>query len=275
MGKLLGSSFQYALEPLVGDMAIKEAGLKLSTSQGIKLEHFKIDISDAATTEFQGLLMKSLSVEYSAAKPAKGDAPAVPETFVFQGSIQKSTIGARLTIQCTSSDGTKPTQVSFVLDAPPGTNLLISGLLNLFSFSDPSYDKPDQCPDFSGLAIKAIEGKVSMQTNSQTGKRSLSLDSLDAFIESVNKIDILESPSVTLESISLHLHYENNIFSGQVYGHLKIDTVDIMAYFGKDAQGNKVFSGQLTITDQQTPVPFDKLAGSFIPDATGYTSQMS
>jgi len=68
-------------------MAIKEASLKLSTAKCIQVQHFKTDISDAASAEFQGLTMKSLSVEYTAAKAAQADVPAVPETFVLQGSI--------------------------------------------------------------------------------------------------------------------------------------------------------------------------------------------
>ncbi|KAM6536359.1 hypothetical protein FALCPG4_002367 [Fusarium falciforme] len=271
VGKLLGPSFQYALEPLVQDMAIKEASLKLSTASGIQVQHFRIDISDAASTEFQGLTMKSLSVEYTAAQAAKGDKPAVPEKFVLQGSIQKGKVGARLTIECTSSDGEKPTQVSFILDAPPGTNLYLSGLVDLFTLSDPSYDKPDQCPDFTGLVIKTIQGKVSLQTDDQTGKRALSLDSLDADIESMGSIEILKDPAVTLKSISLHLHYEKKTFSGQVYGHLAIETVDIWAYFKKDDQGNSVFEGRLPLNDQQTPVAFDKLAATFLPDVADYT----
>ncbi|KAL2694790.1 hypothetical protein Neosp_001377 [[Neocosmospora] mangrovei] len=270
VGKLLGSSFQYALEPLVRDFAIKEASLKLSTAGDIQVQHFKIDISDGASAEFQGLTMKSLSVEYTAAQTAKGDKPAVPEKFVLQGSIQKGKVGARLTIECTSSDGENPTQVAFVLDAPSGTNLYLSGLVDLFALSDPSYDKPDQCPDFTGLVIKTIQGKVSLQTDTQTGKRSLSLDSLDAHIESLGSIEILKDPAVTLTTISLRLHYENKVFSGQVYGHLAIETVDIWAYFKKDEQGSSVFEGRLSLNDQQAPVAFDKLAATFLPDVTDY-----
>ncbi|KAF4332674.1 hypothetical protein FBEOM_13525 [Fusarium beomiforme] len=277
LGELLGSSFAYALGPLIGNTAVQGATLALSTSRGVELQHFIIKMVDPADTQFQGLPMTLLSVEYKAATKAQGSVPAVIESLVLHATIKKDTIEVPLMISCieadttntgNSSNSSNSTQVSFSL-TPEG--LTIASLNELFGTSTPSYQTPDGCSDFSSVAVKSVQGQVSVEPDSKSGSASLSLESFQAIFEQSTHIDILKSPAVTLESLSLCIKYQQGTTSGNVFGHLIISTADIWVTYCKDSAGNDTFMGNLTLHEGQTPVTFDTLAATFLSSSDDYS----
>ncbi|KAF5676196.1 hypothetical protein FHETE_2323 [Fusarium heterosporum] len=274
---ILGSSFAYALEPLIGNLAVHGATLTLSTGKDVNLQYFSVEIVDSADAQFQGLPMTSLSVQYTAEVKAQGSVPAVPESLTLHATITKDKIEVPVVISCTESNttvsgnvatSTNMTEVSFGL-TPIG--LTMASLIELFGTSTPSYQAPDECPDFSSIAVKSVDGQLSLQTDPKSGSSSLSLESFQTILETTTQICILKSPAISLESISLCIEYENGTTTGNVFGHLVVSTADIRVFYSKDTAGNDTFIGSLALDEGQTPVAFDTLAATFLSNSDDYT----
>ncbi|GIK07592.1 hypothetical protein Aspvir_003258 [Aspergillus viridinutans] len=255
--KILPSMVANVLSGLIGNMKFDHVDLVLDTANE-NIKSFSIALTSDETLAVGNLTLTSLNVVYAAATTGS---PATPATLVVQGVFQKDTVGAVISISCTSNDAASPpvnsaVNVAFSVTALTPTSLPLSGFIGLLGIPLPTYTPPVGCPTFDGLQVTDISGEISVttvSTSSTVTGTSLEIVSLNASVVTLpgSGIGILPTLGIQLTQMRLNISYANKLTSGSISGYLPISGIGGIWVLFAIQGGQELYAADLNLGSQQ------------------------
>ncbi|KFZ24936.1 hypothetical protein V502_00571, partial [Pseudogymnoascus sp. VKM F-4520 (FW-2644)] len=255
--KILPSMAANALSGLIGNMNFDHVDLVLDTTNK-NIKSFSIALTSDETLAVGNLTLTSLSVVYAAATTGP---PATTATLVVQGAVGKDTVGAVISITCTSNDAALPAvnstvNVSFSVTPLTPTSLPLTGFIGLLGIPVPTYTPPAGCPTFDGLQVTDISGEISVaiaSTSSTATSASLEIVSLDASVITLpgSGIGILPILGIQLTQMRLNISYANKLTCGSISGYLPINKIGGIWVLFAIQRGQELYAADLNLDSQQ------------------------
>ncbi len=240
LSKLLGTTIANALLPLIGQFAVRDGSLTLSTADFSPLS-FSLRLDTSAALKLGTATIAELSVQYAA---AKGKEPA---SYRLLGTLSGSGAEATIAIECEAGkDGT----VSASIESMPGTaGLTARGLLGMLGLSAPTVLEPVGAPKFFDLKLTHASATFGVAG-------ALQLKALSVSVVSTGTLALLSSPAIALTGLALEVDYDSAATpttTGFVCGQLQVGPalVTVKYVVGKD--GEAEFQASLEPSGAQIP----------------------